>query len=99
MLRILEISPVPEQRQAAARPEYASDLRHRLVGAEPVEGLRACDSVDAAVRERDRLCCAGKSLDTRHSPLELGAHRVDRLDGDDVRSERDELPRELSRAR
>ena len=52
-----------------------------------------------AVGERDRLRRAGERLDTRYGPLELGAHRVDRLDRDDAGAQRDELPRELAGAR
>ena len=52
-----------------------------------------------AVGERDRLGGAGERFDARDGPLELRAHRVDRLDGDDARSQRDELARELARAR
>ncbi len=98
MLGIVEVPAVPEQREAAARTEDAADLRYRLARPEPVERLCARDCVDATVSERDRLGGAGERLDFRDGALELGAHGVDRLDGDDAGSQRDELAGELARA-
>ena len=72
------------RRRAAARAGSPAPPRR----AEPVERLRAGDGVDARSPERDRLGRAGERLDTRHRALELGAHGVDRLDGDDARAER-----------
>ena len=46
---------VPEQREHAARPKHARDLRDRDVVREPVERLAGEDAVDLAVAERDLL--------------------------------------------
>ena len=99
MVRVVEVAPIPEQSKAATGTKDAPDLRHGFVGSEPVEGLAARDRVDTPVRERDRLRRAGERLDTRYGTLELGAHSVDRLDGDDAGTEGQELPRELAGAR
>ena len=91
VLRIVEVTSIPEQREASARSEHARDLPARLVRAEPVERLRTCDGVDAVVGERDRLRRPGQRVDPGDRALKLGTHGVDRLDGDDAGAEGHEL--------
>jgi hypothetical protein len=55
-------------------------LGQSLVMPEPVERLPNGDSVDAVIWKWDLLGRAAQRHDVRHCSLELGAHRVARLD-------------------
>ena len=70
------------------------DLGERLLGPEPMEGLRNRQCIDLTVRERDRL---GGPLE-RTYVLDLRAHLGDRLDCDHLRTARREQPRQLAGA-
>jgi hypothetical protein len=54
--------------------------------------------VDEGVCKRDALRSSREREHPRHAPLELCAHLRERLDGDHVRTAREEQPRELAGA-
>ena len=63
-----------------------------------MERLGADDRVDRRVGERQTLGFAGERLDVWMGGDEFGAHRRDRLDGDEPRAGRAEQRRELAGA-
>jgi hypothetical protein len=95
----ISIPRVPDQADAAVRPEDAVQLRYRLVVAEPVECLADRDCVDGAVAERDRFGGADQRLDARQHPPQLAEHLLAGLDRDDVRAARQQRTGELSGSR
>src|SRR4029453_7278078 len=78
-------SNVPEKHKSTARPQHTGDLRSRLVGREPVEGLGREDRVDLAVFHGDRLPASAPSIRSSHDLLQDAEHRSVRLDGDYAR--------------
>ena len=92
------VAGVPDQPEAAARPQHAGDLVERVVSREPVEGLGDGHGVRGLVRQRHALGEAGQRASRGHCPLELRPHLVNGLDGEDRRTRRDEHPRQLAGA-
>ena len=97
MQRVRLVAHVPDQRDAAARPEDALQLGQGAIGIEPVERLRRRDGVGGPVVERDRLRRPLDDLGVDDA-LEDLPHLGDRLDARHAQTARDELPRELARA-
>ena len=64
-----------------------------------MERLADEDGIDRVVRERDSVRAARKRLRLGDDALEHGPHPVQRLNRDHAREARDELPRQLPRAR
>jgi len=90
---------VPEQRDAAGRGQYASDLRCGFARREPVEGLANHDGIDGTRIERDGLSGAVRRLHTGEICGYPCAHRRHRLDGDHVPDPPRQAPRELAGSR
>jgi len=86
------VAPVRDEREQPAGPQHALDLAERSLRVEPVERLRDRDGIGRGVRERDRLRGSVQRLDPRGNPR---THLDQGLNGDDARTRRHELPREL----
>ena len=71
----------------------------RGVGIEPVEGLTHQHGVDALVVERYLFGPAGVDRDVGVGRMQLRAHPVQRLHGDDDATGGDDRPGQLARAR
>jgi Winged helix DNA-binding domain len=91
------VSGVPDESEAAARPKDAVDLREGLVAPEPVERLPDRDSVHRATGEGYRLRRARQGPHPRKRTLQDGAHLVNGLDCQDLRTRADEERGEFAR--
>jgi len=86
------VAPVRDEREQTASSQHPLDLKARSLCLEPVERLRDCDGVREVIGQRDRLRGPGVHLD----PLrDERTHLGQGLNGDDARTRRHELPREL----
>ena len=85
------VTHVPREPEAPARAQDARQLGEGGVVIEPMEGLCRDRGIDRGIAQRQRLRGAGERCRRRDGRREPGAHRLDRLDGDDARPQRDEL--------
>jgi hypothetical protein len=90
---------VPEQGEAAARPDHAGELGDRARRVEPVEGVGADDGVQRRVREREHLGGGVDRLDARKLRPQAPAQTAERLHRDDVEARREQRTGQLARAR
>jgi hypothetical protein len=91
--RVPVVAVIPAEGEAAARAQYAVDLRQRQLELEPVQAGARHDCIDHVVAERDRLGRALHSLEPK--PVQDGEHPRIRLDRDDARPERGDRPGQL----